>query len=311
MKKRFLLLCLLFLVALPTVGAKEPEDFFQEATEGGLTGYTRIHKFGHTDNVTRNTYVDVWETGGVYPHVALDVGATLMNVSSTDADDVAGGNGAWNITIEGLDGDWLEITEVVQLNGQTPVLTSNSFIRVNRAYIRQTGSSLRNEGDIYIGQGVVTAGVPNRIIGHISFDSVTSLGMGQTHMAIYSVPVNKTAYLWDLYTTTDVTKAFEVNLQVREFGEGWRVKEHFHILGQNIILDYPTPRPIPQRSDVKLTVRVPVIDSDFSGGFDLILLDNADLGLASEDELQDPTILFAVILGVVIVIILFLVWGKR
>ena len=42
---------------------------------------------------------------------------------------------------------YVEINETIQLNGQTPVITTKSYLRVFRAYVEQAGSGETNDGN--------------------------------------------------------------------------------------------------------------------------------------------------------------------
>jgi hypothetical protein len=112
-----------------------------------------------------------------------------MKVSSSSADDTANGTGARTVYVAGLDANHREIEEIVTLNGQTAVLTTQSFLHINQAYVGTTGSSLSAEGDIYFGDGVVTAGVPATVYDLIKFD------YNQRITGSYTVPAGYTAYL--------------------------------------------------------------------------------------------------------------------
>ncbi len=299
MKKTLLLLFLLFLVAIPPVSAKELEDFYFEVGEGNL--HDVIHKFG-VNPAVGTSYEDVWSIGGTYVFPAV---ATVMNVTSADTDDDIGGTGAWNITILGLDADYLEINETIQLNGTTPVITSNSYLRVWRAYVTNAGSQGTNDGAIYIGTGAYTGAVPANVYLHILDEHA------QTTTTIYTVPVNKTAFMTEIYFTSSEDKTVEYELMWREFGTVFRVKDEIYTYRSVIQIYYLIPREIPQRSDIKVRGQVGATTGEIGVGYNLILVDNDDIGLASEDETQDQTVLFAVILGVVVIALFLLVWGKN
>ena len=76
--------------------------------------------------------------------------AEKFSIASTSANDTFGGTGANTVFIQGLDVNLEEVIEVVALNGQTPVLTTNNFFRVNRFFCFTGGSSEQNEGEICI-----------------------------------------------------------------------------------------------------------------------------------------------------------------
>jgi hypothetical protein len=66
-------------------------------------------------------------------------GATLTDV------DVAG---AWSVTVEGLDANYLEQSETVYLNGTTPKALANTYIFVSNMHIATAGTGGVNEGTI-------------------------------------------------------------------------------------------------------------------------------------------------------------------
>jgi hypothetical protein len=88
-----------------------------------------------------------------------------------------------------LDANYNEVTETVTMNGQTAVTMTASLIRVNYAYVVTAGSGNSAAGDIYIGTGTVTAGVPATVYDIIKFDYNTTI------TGSYTVPAGYTAYV--------------------------------------------------------------------------------------------------------------------
>jgi hypothetical protein len=114
-----------------------------------------------------------------------------MKVSSGNANDTANGTGARTIILFGLVSDYTETSETITLNGQTAVTTTTAFLRINNAYVLTAGSSNSAEGNIYIGTGTVTAGVPATIYDTIHFNYNARI------TGSYTIPANHTAYLVD------------------------------------------------------------------------------------------------------------------
>jgi hypothetical protein len=112
-----------------------------------------------------------------------------MKVSSSSANDTASGTGARTVYVAGLDANHNEISEIVTLNGQTAVLTTQFFLHINEAYVATAGSSLSAEGDIYFGDGTVTAGVPATVYDIIKYD------YNQRITGSYTIPAGYTGYL--------------------------------------------------------------------------------------------------------------------
>lgn len=164
-------------------GAFEPFDL--QVSRGQIQGHRNVTIFGFNPDVD-TTQVTVWPlpTQVPFPSAALQ-----MTVSSTSANDTSAGTGARTIVVQGLDANYNEITETVTLNGQTAVTMAASFFRVNYAYVATAGSGGGAAGDIYIGTGVVTAGVPATAYDIIKFD------YNNTTTGSYTIPAGYKGYL--------------------------------------------------------------------------------------------------------------------
>lgn len=164
-------------------GAYEP--FELQVSRGQIQGHRNVTVFGFNPDVD-TTQVSIWPLPSLitYPTAALQ-----MTVSSTSANDTSAGTGARTIVVEGLDANYNEVTETVTMSGQTPVTMTAPLLRVNYAYVATAGSGNSAAGDIYIGTGVVTAGVPATVYEIIKFD------YNDTTTGSYTVPAGHTAYL--------------------------------------------------------------------------------------------------------------------
>lgn len=165
------------------IGKLPPEDFALEVARGNVPGASCILKFGMNEDIdTGSTPEEIWSYGGAY---TFPDGAAVLRVNSTNAADTSTGTGARTITIQGLDGNYAEVSVDVTMNGTGNVDTTQTFIRVNRAFVKTAGSSEYNVGGIRIthqGTGTpVVAEIPATY--------------GQTEMAIYTIPAGKSGYL--------------------------------------------------------------------------------------------------------------------
>jgi len=161
------------------------EPFELQVSRGQITGHRAVTVFGYNPDVD-TARVTVWPHTGIIP---LPAAALQLKVSSSNANDTAAGTGARTVYVAGLDANHNEIEEIVTLNGQTAVLTTQSFLHINNAYVATAGSGLSAAGDIYFGDGVVTAGVPATVYDLIKFD------YNQRITASYTVPAGYTAYV--------------------------------------------------------------------------------------------------------------------
>jgi hypothetical protein len=152
------------------------------ATLGRIAGHSRVAQYGHTPAGTANT--DVWEGGGLYPFQAA---ATVLEILSASASDTAAGTGARTFTITGLDNNFNPISEVITLNGVTPVQTVNSYRRVNGLVIASAGSGNTNAGDVTL-----------RVTGAGATQALARAGYGYAKQAVYTVPTGFTLLVTDL-----------------------------------------------------------------------------------------------------------------
>lgn len=164
-------------------GAYEP--FELQVSRGQIQGHRNVTVFGFNPDVD-TAQVTVWPLASL---ITFPVAAIQMTVSSSNANDTSAGTGARTIVVQGLDANYNEVSETVTLNGQTAVTMTASLLRVNYAYVLTAGSGNGAAGDIYIGTGVVTAGVPATTYDIIKFDYNTTI------TGSFTIPARHTGYL--------------------------------------------------------------------------------------------------------------------
>ena len=89
--------------------------------KGLIQGTTGWRKFGHNDTVGV-TYEVVGIQGGVYAFPTTT--DTITIVSSSVNDTNTAGTHARKVLLEGLDGNFNAVSEVINLNGTAPVVSS-------------------------------------------------------------------------------------------------------------------------------------------------------------------------------------------
>lgn len=146
-----------------------------EIASGESSKLTAVNLFGVNRGVS-NAFETIWNSDGVYIYPTSL--ATLSCVSSSASDTMS-------VLISGLDDNYEEVFDVVELTGTTPVSTTNSFYRVNSAVIL-AGS---NVGNITITHTGNTA----------AFIEST---LGTTQSCVYTVPANKDLYIFRIDLTS-------------------------------------------------------------------------------------------------------------
>lgn len=161
------------------------EAFELQVARGQIQGHRNVTVFGFNADVD-TTQVSVWPLPSL---ITFPAAALQMTVSSTSANDTSAGTGARTVVVQGLDANYNEVSEIVTMNGQTAVTMTASLLRVNYAYVLTAGSGNSAAGDIYIGTGTVTAGVPATAYDIVKFDYNTTI------TGSYTIPANYTAYV--------------------------------------------------------------------------------------------------------------------
>lgn len=250
------------------IGSRDPHDpdFYTKVAAGIIPNHKVIKKFGSNPAVG-TTPVPIWDAGD-NPYPYLD-SATILYAASTSANDTLTGTGARTIVVEGLDENWDECQCQVDLDGQTPVqLPGGPHIRVYRAYTETAGSGGYNDGDIYIGYGTFTNGVPDVVLAKIT------IGTNQTLMAMYSVPLGHTAFLYEYFVTSGKGREVQIDSMVRRFGGVFRLSRRVGLLNYGFHFNNTIPFVLPEKTDLEVRGTAVLATTPVEAGFDLVLVKN-------------------------------------
>lgn len=220
-----------------------PDDFKLAVAAGLVPGWRRFRKFGMNDDVDAGTE-QIWPLGTIK---VLPTTAAVASVVSSTAADGVGGTGARAIVVSGLDANYDEVEEEVTLTGITPVNTTQTFLRLNRAYITDVGSGGTNAGNITVSIGG-------------NAQAYIEASEGQSHQLDYCVPAGHT-YFIDVYSTTvgDAgSDAIQILGQIRLYDEtaptdnyqGWRTISDLYMPEESRINAFSVTA-IPQKTDIR------------------------------------------------------------
>ena len=236
-------------------GSTEP--FELQVSRGQIALHETLFKFGFNSAVT-NSEETIWDQGGLY---AYPPSASVMKVSSDNTGDTT-----TVVFLEGLDANYEAVSESVTLNGQTAVNTTNSYLRVFRARV----TSNEPTGNVYIGTGTVTTGVPANVYAKIT------AGENQTLMAVYTVPAGHTLYLTrgTISSGTEIANKYITGrLKVRPFGEVLQTKAVVTISNNFIFFDWEAPLKVTEKSDIEAcAIASSAADTAISATFEGILI---------------------------------------
>lgn len=153
-----------------------PSDFHTEVGLGRRQGQTTWNKFGYNTDIDTGSQEVIAEFGGTFEYLTA---GEFIDIVSTSADDDLTGTGAQRIIIWGVDEDWNEQLEIVEMDGLTTVTTTTQWIGINRVSIYKAGTDEQNVGVISItakASGYNMASMP--------------IGEGTTQQMIFYVPVS-------------------------------------------------------------------------------------------------------------------------
>ena len=235
-------------------GAIQTGSFYDEVALGNVSNYFIDTKFGRVGPVnTTETPLDIWEQASIsstfsdYTGMPTPYSSVTMNIVSTDANDTAAGTGARTVRVFGLrtTSSTVYTYEDVTLNGTTAVTLSDTWFRVNRAYVLTAGSGNENAGRITIFQN----GDTNAIYASIFPNK------NQSSIGCYTVPFGKRMLIKKilLNVTLNGTGDAEISLRIREQGGVFRAISIYDIqTGSSISDERIGGIIVPSLSDIKL-----------------------------------------------------------
>ena len=139
--------------SLTGVQVTNPTNFHYNVALGDITNCVTWNKFGYNEDVDTAAPEVLASFGGSFTPLKT---ASTLSVVSTSTQDSSTGTGALSLVLTGLDGNYATQQEVIVLNGITPVVTTTTWLGINRAAIFVSGTSDVNVGTI--GVTAVTGG---------------------------------------------------------------------------------------------------------------------------------------------------------
>jgi hypothetical protein len=218
-------------------------DFFFAIGLGEVADHDDIYVNGYNPTVgTTKEVVTPSSVAGLFPFPSS---IATLSVVSTDADDDGdpAGTGARTALIEGLDDNYLEITDTITLNGTTPVNTNIQFFRVNRVEVITSGTSQSNEGIIDVKNGA-------DILARINFTAGQGEGRAQT--GVYTVPAGHEFLLCRVFGSTVGGNNAHLHTGIRELDKSWITERHFTLKDSPFSANWTYGKLVPEKADIVL-----------------------------------------------------------
>jgi len=247
-------------------GRYEPFDI--QVARGQISWHRSVIIFGYNPDVDTSEET-VWPDGGVVLHGQA---ASILKVSSSSASDGSLGVGARTILISGLDASFNEISETVTLDGTTAIDTVKTYIAINDITVESVGSTGHNVGDINIGTGTVTAGVPA-----VLWDLIGATNNQRT-TGHYTIPAGYTGYMaqgmfsvGQVSGSTSVTGKLKVTDNVANIS---RVGAIVTLNNGTADFHFPYPFVLPEKFCVGATAVGSSANNSVSTMFNIVLIKN-------------------------------------
>ena len=229
--------------------------YFLQVSRGLVAGHKRIFKFGYNEEI-QDVEETIWDVGGLYAYPSSAVTMTATSSSGATDEDV-------QVTIQGLDASYNELSETVTLDASGTATTTGSFLRVNRAFV---AGGTASAGNITIANGGTT------------YAYVSTLHQ-QTLMAIWTVPAGYTGYLFQVDTTAFTVqnnKVATIRMITRELNGVFRTQQKFDLFQASYHQDIVCPQPILEKTDIEFRAIADSSNADLrvSATFDIIYIEN-------------------------------------
>lgn len=233
-------------------GSYEPFDL--QVARGQIDGHSTVNIYGY-QALVGTTFIPVWENATAYTY---PVAATQMNLAGTAGDTAT-------IVINGLDANYLPISESVVLNGATPVTTTKSYLRINSMNV-SVGSATNPAG-------VVTL----KDLTNTTIYAQINAGVGRTQSGIYTVPAGYTFFLQRVNIYTSLNGNNYATYQNKTIAPNGVVQlTQQAAFASSYEARRIMPRPILEKTDIQLMAKVNSSTGAISISQEGYLIKNAD-----------------------------------
>ena len=219
-----------------------------EIARGRVSDTFAINKFGYNSQVG-SSWETIWDGNNNYTYIETAGTAQATSDAAASADDGA------TILVQGLDANYELVEETLTVGGAAGV---QEFFRIHRGVLvtHPTGDS--NAGNITITCDSKSA-------------AVITADLGQTLMAVYTVPAGHRAYLVQVDAGCGKDNEHEIRLMVKHNGGVWNTKSFHSQRGGFNGIKFEVPIHISAESDVEIRAKASATSS-VSAGFELIIV---------------------------------------
>lgn len=219
-----------------------PRSFLLEVSRGSIPGYSLSGFLGINPTIG-SSFETVWDAGGDFIH---PITGETWEVVSDSVNDSSSGTGARLVVISGLDDAYAPASEIVTMNGTTPVsTTTTNWFRISSVIVIFSGSSKSNEGEITL-----------RVSGAGAIRSKILTAASRTFNGLLTVPAGKTFFL--LNTQIFIPKNEDVIVRNRVLVDGtntWLSGGDVSVYQNDVRVDFSSIPRFPEKTDIEARVK--------------------------------------------------------
>lgn len=247
-----------------------PGELMLEIARGNIPGVSFSRRFGKVPTLLVDTPTDVWRYGST-------AGAEIYTWSTTaDIDSISSDNAGdlQNITISGLDANYIQVNQTIALNGQTRVALTTPLMRINQAF-NDSGTDLLGNVYIYVNTAI-TGGIPDDVTKVRAYIDSTAQ---QSQNGIFTVAAGKTGFITSVETSMIGRKDAFLSLKVKTRLENKVFLERLEInlaaTGTSIRrTEFPVPIIMPEKIDFLPTAESTIQDAGLIYVTEWLFIDN-------------------------------------
>ena len=214
--------------------------------QGYFNNLEGVHKFGY-NNAVGTAYETIWDGGGTYSFPTAATTAVVTSASGATDSGV-------EVYIEGLDANYEKQSETVTLNASGTFTTTNTYIRLHRAYVAGDTAA---DGDITI------------TVNSLTVAKVLS-DYQQTEMLVYTVPAGYRGYLLQVDASVQKEKEIVVKIMTRQDGGVFLVKGILSSFASPVHRKFDLPMMLPEKTDIRIDAKAGAT-TEIAGEFEVVL----------------------------------------
>ncbi len=200
-------------------------DYNLEVLRGNIIGHEMVSINCEIETLT-TTRITIYPTGTTtdIDQSNLHSIAETVDVASDNVNDTLAGTGLRTLRLFGLDVAGNNQNEIITLTGQTEVTSAKIYSAINPPGFRglTTGSENKSLGNIFIGNGTFTSGVPDTVY------FVGEAGHNKGLTGYYTIPTGGTLFIRQLtMTMVGSNKQAKIHFETSSDGILWITENEF------------------------------------------------------------------------------------